>query len=163
MPGGKVHSALTIATALGVLAPYAVVNLHGDPYLYVAGNLAGVMLTPDHDVDGGNFTDTIIRRISPKAQWLWRLFWTPYALVIPHRGKLSHFPVLGTLVRLGYILVVVNLLSAVIRLVLSIFMQIDTVFLWWWSWSFFFGLCHVDAIHWMADLTIKGKEQFIDE
>lgn len=163
MPGGKVHSALTVATALGVLAPYAVVNLNGDPYMYIAGNLAGILLTPDQDVDAGNITDTIIRRVSPMGQRLWRAFWTPYALAIPHRGKFSHFPVLSTLVRLGYILVAINLISAVIRLVISIFGQVDTVFIFWWNWSFFFGLVHVDTVHWVADQLIKGKEQFIDE
>jgi uncharacterized metal-binding protein len=139
------------------------VNLGGDPYWYIAGNLAGIMLTPDLDVDAGNFTDTIIRKVSSKAQWVWRRFWTPYAVLLPHRGKLSHFPVLSTLVRLGYILTVINLLNAIIHVVLSIFGEVDTVFLWWWNWSFFFGLCHVDAVHWAADQLIKGKEQFIDE
>ena len=163
MPGGKVHSALTVATALGVIAPYAVVNLGGNPYWYIAGNLAGVLLTPDHDVDGGNFTDTIIRRVSPATQKVWRVFWTPYAKALPHRGKFSHFPVLSTLVRLGYILVAINLVNAVLRLILSIFGFTDTVLLFWWNWSFFFGLVHVDTVHWMADLTIKGREQFSDE
>lgn len=121
------------------------------------------MLTPDHDVDAGNFTDTIIRRVSPRAQWLWRKFWTPYALAIPHRGKFSHFPVLGTLVRLGYILVSANMVFLIGRFVLSFFVEVDTVFIFWWSWSFFFGLVHVDTVHWLADQTIKGKEQFIDE
>lgn len=163
MPGGKVHTALTMATTLGVVAPYAIVNLSGNPYWYIAGNLAGIMLTPDHDVDGGNFTDTIIRRVSPKAQWLWRLFWTPYALVLPHRGKFSHFPVLSTFIRLGYILIAINLVNLVIRFILSFFGVVDTVFLFWWSWSFFWGLVHVDTIHYLADRFIKGKEQFTDE
>ena len=87
----------------------------------------------------------------------------PYARALPHRGKLSHFPVLSTLVRLGYILVLVNIIGAVLRLIVSIFTPIDTVFIFWWNWSFFFGLVHVDTVHWMADQTIKGKEQFIDE
>lgn len=49
------------------------------------------------------------------------------------------------------------------RFVLSFFVEVDTVFIFWWSWSFFFGLVHVDTVHWLADQTIKGKEQFIDE
>jgi len=154
---------LTIATAIGVIAPYAIVNLHGDPYWYIAGNLAGVLLTPDHDVDGGNFTDTIIRRVSPTAQKIWRVFWTPYARALPHRGKLSHFPVLSTLVRLGYILVAVNLISAVVHVVLSVFGRVDVSFVFFWNSSFFWGLVHVDTIHYLADRLIKGKEQFIDE
>lgn len=40
----------------------------------------------------------------------------------------------------------------------------DTVsFVWLWNWSFFWGLVHVDTVHFIADKTIRGKEQFIDE
>jgi uncharacterized metal-binding protein len=163
MPSGKIHTALTLSVLSGVAAPYLLVNLEGNVYYYLLGNLAGILLTPDHDVDAGNFTDTIIRKVSPAAQRVWRLFWTPYAKALPHRGKFSHFPVLSTLVRLGYILIAINMVNLVIRLILSFFGVVDTVFLWWWSWSFFWGLVHVDTIHYLADRLIKGKEQFIDE
>lgn len=164
MPSGKFHTAMSICVASGVIAPYFLVNwMNGNPYWYIAGNLAGIFLTPDHDVDGGNFTDTLIRKVSPMGQRFWRVFWTPYAKALPHRGKLSHFPVLSTLVRLGYILVAVNILNLIIRFVLSFFGVIDNTFIFWWNSSFFWGLVHVDAIHWAADQLIKGKEQFIDE
>jgi uncharacterized metal-binding protein len=160
MPGGKVHSAITIATALGVIAPYAVVNLQGDPYLYIAGNLTGLLLTPDLDVDAGNISDTMIRRVSPTAQWFWRKFWTPYSLALPHRSTLSHAPIISTAIRLGYILVGINL----IKLLWWLLPFDDTSsFVWFWNWSFFWGLVHVDTCHWLADRFIKGKEQFIDE
>lgn len=163
MPGGKVHTAFTIATALGVLAPYAVVNLHGNPYWYVAGNVAGVFLTPDHDVDAGNITDTIIRRVSPKLQWAWRRFWTPYALAIPHRGTISHFPILSTFLRLVYILIAVNIIKFIWWGIIRSLGWTDTVsFAFWWNWSFFWGLAHVDTVHWAADRYIKGKEQFTE-
>lgn len=164
MPGGKVHTALTITTAIGVIAPYAVVNLNGDPYMYIAGNLMGVLLTPDHDVDAGNVTDTLIRKISPTAQWVWRRFWTPYALAIPHRGVISHFPVLGTFIRLAYIFLFLNVLNLIVWGIGRLMGWNNTVsFVFWWNSSFFWGLVHVDVIHWLADRFIKGKEQFIDE
>ena len=163
MPSGKVHIAMTVSVASGVIAPYCIVQFGMNPYMYIFGNLVGICITPDLDLDGGNFTDTIIRRVSPAMQRVWRVFWTPYAKALPHRGKFSHFPVLSTLVRLGYILVAINLVNAVLRLIFSIFGFTDTVLLFWWNWSFFFGLVHVDTVHWIADLTIKGKEQFIDE
>lgn len=137
--------------------------MKGDPFMYIAGNVVGILVGCDLDVDAGNISDTIIRRVSPTAQWIWRKFWTPYSLALPHRSTLSHFPVLGTLVRLGYILVSVNMVFLIGRFVLSFFVVVDTVFIFWWSWSFFFGLVHVDTVHWLADQTIKGKEQFTDE
>jgi uncharacterized metal-binding protein len=156
MPSGKVHTALTLATVSGVIAPYAVVNMNGNEYLYIAGCLTGILIMPDQDVNGGNISDSLIRRVFPPVQWLWRIFWTPYALLVPHRHFISHLPILGTVLRIGYIFLLINLLLFVLRLLWSLF---DTVsFIWIWNWSFFFGLCHVDIIHFLADNSIKGKE-----
>ena len=155
---------MSLCVASGVLAPYALVNLmNGDPYMYIAGNVVGILVGCDLDVDAGNISDTIIRKVSPKAQWIWRKFWTPYSLALPHRSTLSHFPLISTLVRLGYILVSVNMVFLIVRFVLSFFVVVDSVFIFWWSWSFFFGLVHVDTVHWLADKTIRGREQFTDE
>lgn len=154
MPGGKVHSALTIATTSGVVAPYLIVQLGGDPYLYVAGCLVGLLVMPDMDVDGGNISDFFIRKVSRLAQWLWRAFWSPYAKLVPHRHFVSHFPVIGTLLRIGYIFLIINVISAVSHILIDT----ESKIYWLWNWSFFFGLVHVDTIHWFADRTIKGKE-----
>jgi uncharacterized metal-binding protein len=156
MPSGKLHSALTLATASGVIAPYLIVNLYGNEYMYLAGCVTGLMVTPDMDVNNGNISDHYIRKVSRPAQWLWRLFWTPYALLVPHRHFVSHFPIVGTILRIGYFFLIINLLNLVWSFIIGLF---DTVsFVWIWDWSFFFGLAHVDAVHWAVDNTIKGSE-----
>jgi uncharacterized metal-binding protein len=161
MPGGRVHTAITLATASGVLAPYLIVQLNGNPYLYVAGTLVGLMVTPDLDLNNGNISDTMLRRVFPPAQWIWRILWTPYSLLIPHRSPISHFPFVGTLFRIGYIFLLLNLFSLLFFLFGNIF---DTVSLvWFWNWWFFLGLCHVDLLHYLADISIKSKEQFENE
>lgn len=163
MPGGKVHSGLTLATALGVVASFVIVRSGLDPYLYIAGNLVGVLITPDLDVDAGNVSDTIIRKVSSPAQWIWRRFWTLYSLALPHRSTLSHFPILSTLIRIGYIIAGINLLRLGWGVVAKIIGLNDTLsFIWFWNWSFFWGLVHVDTVHFLADKFIKGKEQFTD-
>lgn len=132
--------------------------------MYIAGNIVGILIGPDLDVDAGNVSDSIIRKVSRPAQWIWRKFWTPYSLALPHRSTLSHFPVLSTLVRLGYIVVGLNLFLMVGWGVSRIIGWDDSVsFFWLWDWSFFWGLVHADTVHWIADKTIKGREQFIDE
>ena len=161
IPGGKVHGAITLATASGVVAPYLIVQWGGSPYWYVAGCLVGLLVTPDLDLNNGNISDTVLRRVFPPAQWLWRLFWTPYSLALPHRSKFSHFPFLGTLVRIGYVFLLLNLLNLLFFLVGNIFDGYR--FVWMWNWSFFFGLAHVDALHYLADKFIKSKEQFLGE
>jgi uncharacterized metal-binding protein len=162
VPGGRVHSAITIATTSGVLAPYLIVQFGGNPYFYVAGTLMGLLVTPDLDIDAGNISDTMIRKVFPPAQWIWRILWTPYAKLISHRSPISHFPFLGTLFRIGYIFLLLNLFNLLFFFFGNMF---DTVshFIWFWNWSFFFGLCHVDICHYVADITIKSKEQFINE
>lgn len=156
MPSGKVHSALTLSVASGVIAPYAIVQLDGNPYYYLAGCLTGLLVMPDQDVNNGNISDYYIRKVSRPVQLVWRIFWTPYALAVPHRHAISHFPVLGTLLRIGYIFLLLNIFSFIWWLIFNL---IDTVSLIWiWDWSFFFGLVHVDTVHWAVDNTIRGKE-----
>ncbi len=162
MPGGKIHNALTMATASGVLAPYLIVQFGGNPYLYVTGCVTGLLISPDLDLNEGNISDTLIRKVFPPAQWLWRLFWTPYSLLIAHRSPISHFPIVGTLFRIGYIFLLLNLFNWLFFLFGNIFNN-TVSWIWFWSWSFFFGLVHVDIIHWLADINIKGKETFLGE
>lgn len=150
------HTALTVATASGVIAPYAIVQLDGNPYLYVAGCLVGVLVGPDMDVDGGNISDFFIRKVSRLAQHVWRLIWFPYAVLVPHRHFISHFPVISTLLRIGYIFLIINLSVALFRIAFNI--ELDKPFYWIWDWSFFFGLVHVDTVHFVVDKLIKGKE-----
>lgn len=156
MPSGKIHSALTLSTLSGVVAPYALVQFNGNPWMYGAGCLVGILVMPDLDVDGGNITDSFIRKVFPPAQWLWRTIWTPYSKFIPHRSPLSHAPILGTVLRIGYLFLIVNIVNLLFHWI------VDTVFSLYfvWDWSFFFGLCHVDTIHYLVDITIKGKESF---
>lgn len=160
MPSGKIHTALTISTASGILAPHFIWMMGGEPWNYIMGCLTGIMVMPDLDVDNGNISDTFIRKIFRPAQWLWRLFWTPYALAIPHRHYISHFPILGTILRIGYVFFILNLILFLLKLIWSL---VDSVsFIWIWNWSFFFGLAHADFIHWAVDNTIRGKETFED-
>lgn len=44
----------------------------------------------------------IYGKISSILSWLWFHLWTPYALLLTHRG-VSHWPILGTLTRFMYI------------------------------------------------------------
>jgi uncharacterized metal-binding protein len=139
------------------------VQLNGNPWWYAAGCVAGILVTPDLDIDAGNISDTMIRKIFPPAQWLWRILWTPYAKLISHRSPISHFPFIGTLFRIGYIFLLLNLFSWLFSLFGNIFSNYTVSFIWFWNWSFVLGLCHVDTLHYFADISIKGKETFEGE
>ena len=110
MPSGKIHAIATSLTA-GVLAP--VIYLVGQPVTtalgFAAGCAVGLVVTPDLDVrQRSTHSETIMRRSGGcPVGLLWNLLWLPYAYLIPrHRHPLSHWPLLGTVLRLVYQLAV---------------------------------------------------------
>ena len=164
MPGGRVHNALTLATLSGVLAPYLIVQFNANPWLYASGVAVGLLVSPDLDLNNGNVSDSMIRKVFPPAQTVWRLAWSPYSKLVPHRHPISHFPFLGTVLRIGYLLGVVNVFSVVTYLVMKWFGLDDSVsVIFFWNWSFVFGLCHADIVHWAVDHTIRSKDEFTDQ
>ncbi len=115
MPSGKTHtridlfllviilgfawyfwSSLTEFFGRDEMAEYGIV--------FVVAYLFGTfLLSPDMDLNTSE----------PMKNWgVLRLLWDPYARVFKHRG-LSHMPIVGTLTRVVYILIVVYALSAV--------------------------------------------------
>jgi uncharacterized metal-binding protein len=113
MARGKTHALATV-TAAGV-SGLVLVILAGVPIsqaaALMAGCFAGLLITPDLDVEQRVHAAGLVRRAGGGVLGgLWRLFWWPYARLIPHRHPLSHGPVIGTLVRLVYMLAVPVLL-----------------------------------------------------
>jgi len=67
------------------------------------GSILGIALTPDLDQEMTTFFEwKLIRKTGPLG-FLWMAFWAPYSLLIPHRSFWSHFPIVGTVIRLLYI------------------------------------------------------------
>ena len=101
---------------------------------FACGCLAGIIINPDLDVRTGTRAYGVVRDTGGKLvgtplSKAWRLFWWPYARLIPrHRHPLSHLPILGTTLRLGYLILFPMLV--------------------WWLLSFFITLPH------LPDLTI---------
>jgi len=147
MPSGRVHSATSAALA-GLL--YYLADRAGLPAAPLAGGcLAGIMLTPDLDVDGMTRSDTHARRLGGLALALpWYMIWRPYAFFIPHRSPLSHWPLLGTALRLVYL---GGLVAIIARLV---GMQITLPL--WWPWTVA-GLAVSDLAHFILDKTVRIK------
>jgi uncharacterized metal-binding protein len=121
-----------------------------------SGCLAGLLITPDLDVDVPVNSHAVVRRHAGLLPWLaWRLLWLPYAKTIPHRHWLSHAPVIGTLIRVAY-------MSAVIWLILTL---LGIPFPWhsppgWTGWALS-GLMIADAVHWAADLWYSSVRRAV--
>lgn len=104
MPSGKVHTTATMATALAL----GLSDAGSGPML---GALAGVLISPDLDVNSGFIGFRFIRKVPVIGGVLasfWRAIWYPYARAMPHRGTLSHLPVLSTMIRFAYMVVALS-------------------------------------------------------
>lgn len=153
MPSGRVHAAITAISAAGLLAATWKAGQPLVTTLAVAGGcLAGLLVTPDLDEDRPVRSHALVRRnLGSLPAFLWGLLWFPYARALPHRHWLSHAPVVGTLLRVGYLAGLTWLGCALVGIP------------WPWEWLppgwaelmawALLGLGVSDGLHWAADLS----------
>lgn len=106
MAGGHTHTAIA-AVAGGVGTGLLIAAAPHFASWYAAGAIVSMIVTPDLDKIEPTISDTLV------GWWRipWRLFWLPYGAAIPHRCWCSHAPVIGTLGRLLYIVLVLWMAS----------------------------------------------------
>lgn len=153
MADGATHGQWTIAGTAAALLGLAVYGWRGGDinnagYVgFALGGFSGLILSPDLDVPQMTHSEILMfRRFGPLG-WLWFVFWWPYAKMIPHRHFLSHFPLVGTLLRLAYLC-----WPCLVILWLTGFwpLEIPPV-LWDIGRGFLWGLVLSDILHWIAD------------
>lgn len=156
MASGKAHA--TASILLTVPAGLIALGLGGDWTAATAcavGSLAGVVLSPDLDVDNPTHSNYIIGKyLGCLGAGTWFAFWWPYAKFIPHRSPLSHWPVLGTLGRLLYMVILGAPLWFILTLILfGSGQQLPTPNLTlrvWLEWGIV-GLMLSDTMHYLMD------------
>jgi uncharacterized metal-binding protein len=176
MPAGKTHLVFNGIGGAGA----TVLTLIGTESLPLSFGVAigcaiGSVISPDLDVDAGNISHKMFRKLGSIPYHLWNYFWLPYALAVSHRSNLSHAPLLGTLVRVLYMFfpVSVNIFAndrkygwkiffgSLLSQILSIWLIIFVIFLLYagilvlitsFAAAILFGWIFVDIIHWAADL-----------
>lgn len=154
MPSGVVHLSNTLSSSLvltvgSYFTDPALVSTN-DCIVLVSGCMTGCLLGPDLDVDNGNISLYLLRKIPIigfPLEKLWWLYWWPYRVIVPHRSPISHWPVLSTLIRE----VLVLWPYIVFCLVFSVPIAIG----WHIFWVFTVGLTISDLQHWLADLMSK--------
>ena len=100
---GHAHATASIGAALptGLAVGLA---LGPDVGLCAAGGcLLGIFVNPDLDQLTIERAEWKIIKWLPVAGWGWLMLWDVYARICKHRGFLSHFPIVGTLGRVGYL------------------------------------------------------------
>lgn len=154
MSSGKVHSITTVilSAGLGFAAHQAGYPLQQAGAL-AGGALAGLLLTPDLDVNGGSVSNRYAARLGGCVLGLaWAMIWRPYSYLIPHRSPLSHMPLIGTAIRLGYMAA----LGWLVLLALDLARVITIPALpAWWPWAFA-GLALADLLHFILDKSFKN-------
>ena len=105
--------------------------------LVSVGCVMGIVLSPDLDIDGKTYSETVLPE---PFETVWYLYWYVYARLIAHRSWVSHAPVVSTLIRCVYAMWWVPLVW-----------HIDVA---WWGYAFwvFVGLCVSDTMHWIMDM-----------
>lgn len=65
-------------------------------------------MSPDLDQEGLNRFENRLVRYTLGLGYLWVMVWYPYARYIPHRGWMSHAPIVGTALRVVYLATVLG-------------------------------------------------------
>lgn len=173
MPSGRTHRRINeAAILLGTPAAFAFTwHAAGDPVQALvitayaaAGMVFGTYFAdPDLDHDHITHTEASLRRIPFVGLPLYVAFvafWYPYARLTSHRG-VSHRPVVGTLLRLGYILLMFTAMNALARwAVFGTPKGWDDLLFALWAWilrnpakagAWIAGECLADLLHALAD------------
>ena len=95
MPSGKEHDRITLwLLPLVVIGTFLItVDMPTAVIVAVSFLLSGFMMGPDLDIQSVQY-----RRWGP-IRWIWY----PYQVLVKHRSKWSHGPIIGTLVRVIYL------------------------------------------------------------
>lgn len=106
MPNARAHDSITFAL---IPFTYLAAEMYwDDPMTSVIATVAmlfsGLMFGPDLDLDSKPY-----RRWGPL-----RYLWKPYQAALPHRSTLSHGPILGTVIRIAYFLIVFGLFGTTV-------------------------------------------------
>ena len=118
-----------------------------------AGAASGVLLSPDLDVDDGYYGIHVVRVVfGDAAAKAWRLYWLPYAAVMPHRSVWSHFPLASTIIRVAYALAPVAIMAAGLGRWSAFVAAITGEAML----RFVSGLALADALHVAADVIVSA-------
>lgn len=112
MASGTVHTRATLVISLPASIGVGLALGVSAGVGALCGCLSGIPLTPDLDQITISKSEWSIVRYLPIVGWVWLGLWDLYARAVPHRSWLSHAPVIGTLGRLVYLIIIGGLLSS---------------------------------------------------
>ena len=182
MSSGQHHAGMTKGIAsgitLGAISSYFLSPI--EISLMAVGCLIGLFLTPDLDHDNASTPNEYVGFALGKwGRRVWEVVWNPYRLGIKHRSFWSHTPIIGTTVRLIYLILPVIIIfikdqsstsifeiiprafiAQIVTLPFTAMLAVCVYFLWSYTQvdltilglSLFAGLSISDVGHWALDL-----------
>lgn len=112
MPSGRTHDEITLWSLPWVAGITWVCTRNSHLTLFVAGGFlfTGLMFGPDLDIYSHQF-----------LRWGWlRWIWLPYQKSLHHRSFLSHGPVIGTVLRVVYLMTWSGMMAIAVLLVMNL-------------------------------------------
>lgn len=121
MPSGVIHDRITIRILPWLVGMTYGLTRSAELTLILSGSylFSGMMFGPDLDINS----------IQYKRWGLIRGIWLPYRKFLRHRSILSHGLIIGTCVRLGYLFVIIALISILVVAIAQL------LFGFTWNWQ----------------------------
>ena len=110
MPSGKIHTRITTTAAVLSIPVIAITWLKllwvpWEIFWVIPGILLGIFITPDLDHDATIVSHSYVNSLfGGIAFYWWYYLWHSYSISFKHRSVLSHAPIIGTLIRLTFLL-----------------------------------------------------------
>ena len=123
MPSGKTHDRITLWTLPWVVGGTLILTRDGESTLVVASAFlfSGLMFGPDLDIYSIQF----------KRWGIFRYLWLPYQKLFRHRSCFSHGLIIGTAIRLFYLLGILFIVAILLVAIAQLIFGFD------WNWQLF--------------------------
>lgn len=123
MPSGKTHDRITLWTLPWIVGGTLLLTRNGELALIVASGFlfSGLMFGPDLDIYSVQF----------KRWGVLRYLWLPYQKLFRHRSFFSHGLIIGTVVRLLYLLAILLIIAIFLVAIAQLLFGFD------WNWRLF--------------------------
>lgn len=142
MPSGRTHDRITLWLFPIIVAVTYLITRNGELTLLVGGGFffAGLMFGPDLDIYSIQF----------KRWGILRVIWLPYQKLLRHRSWFSHGLIIGTVIRLIYLLLWLFLLGILVIAIAQIIWGFE------WNWqSFILAMIQlIKEVYWQDAIAL---------
>lgn len=164
MSSGKTHAfGSAMATPFVLLSTLAATNIEMALVAAFGCAAVGLIITPDLDQEGKSWIENKMMRnqniLVALFGWIHFIIWYPYAKAIPHRHFLSHFPVVGTVVRASYLLALLFVPYWYMTKELGWHWAINRQLVVDYGIALFYGLAVSDAVHYIFDIVSSWRRK----